>query len=159
MKNVRFFLLVALLLFAIVWVGPGLAFNPQPEPPGDFGMIGVTPYETARLNVVTNDTSLTQGCTIGLGYQDAMGMLLKTEFKALRPGVAQSLDLMGIDAVGRGEMRAEIQPFVNSRPTGRPSGFPPGPCRGVTATFELFDPATGRTSVAIAAPQRAGNGN
>ncbi len=158
--NSRWILLMAALALAVIWVvTPIQAFNPQPDPPGKWGMVGITPYETGRLNVVTNDSTPAQGCTIGLGYLDADGRALKTDFKVLRTGRAQYLDLMGIDAVPRGEMRAEIQPFLNERPMDRPNGFPPGPCRGVIATFEVFDPATGKTSLLIPAVQRSAQGN
>ena len=155
----RKIVLMAALALAIIWVAPTHAFNPQPDPPGRWGMVGITPYETGRINVVTNDTTPSQGCTIGLGYLDSKGKALKTDFKILRTGQAQYLDVLGMDAVPRGEMRAEVQPFLNDRPADRPMAFPPGPCRGVVATFEMFDPATGKTSLLVPAVQRPDNGN
>jgi hypothetical protein len=161
LMNSRWILLMAALALAVIWVvAPIQAFNPQPDPPGKWGMVGITPYETGRLNVVTNDSTPAQSCTIGLGYLDADGRALKTDFKVLRTGRAQYLDLMGIDAVPRGEMRAEIQPFLNDRLLmDRPTAFPPDPCRGVIATFEVFDPATGKTSLSIPGVPRSAQGN
>jgi len=40
---------------ALMWPALGVkAFNPQPDPPA-FGLIGINPYETARLNSRTSD--------------------------------------------------------------------------------------------------------
>ena len=132
------------------------AFNPQPDPPGKWGMVGITPYETGRLNVITNDESAAQGCAIALGFSDAGGRTLKIQSKILRKGEAQFTDLMGADAVTRGELRAEIQPYLLDPPEGR--NYAPGPwsvaCKGVLATFELFDRATGKTSLLVPAVQR-----
>jgi hypothetical protein len=50
------------------------AFNPQPDPPV-FGLIGVDPFETVRLNAVSADTPLPGGvnpgpCSVDLVFRD-----------------------------------------------------------------------------------------
>lgn len=153
----RMMISIAALAAAVCVVAPIQGFNPQPDPPGRWGMVGITPYETGRLNVVTNDPGAGQGCAIALGFADANGRTLRIESRILRTGRAQYVDLMGAGAMPAGEMRAEIQPFLLDLPDVRP--FPPDPCKSVMATFELFDRATGKTSLLFPAVQCATKGN
>ena len=147
----------ALAAAIVCVVAPIQGFNPQPDPPGRWGMVGITPYETGRLNVVTNDPGAGQGCAIALGFADSNGRTIRVESRILRTGRAQYLDMMGTEAVPAGETRAEIQPYLLDLADSR--AFPPDPCKSVMATFELFDRATGKTSIVFPAVQRAAKGN
>ena len=47
-----FTIIGAALLVVLVTGGIVKAFNPQPDPPALFGMVGITPGETMQLNIV-----------------------------------------------------------------------------------------------------------
>jgi hypothetical protein len=140
-------LLAGLLLLA--W--PALrvkAFNPQPDPPA-FGLIGVDPFETARLNAVCADGPLPGEvapgpCDIVLVFRDISGRALKQMTATLLPGQGTSLDLRGAEvlsptAVGDfAGRRVDVHPWI--RPAGR--GF-------IFATVEVFDNLTGRVDAAL----------
>jgi hypothetical protein len=133
----------ALAIAALISVWPvwrAKAFNPQPDPPA-FGLIGVDPFQTARLNVVCADTPLPGGvnpgpCDVTLAFRDMSGRVLTMMAVSLRPGEGRSLDFRGMLSATAGRM--EVQPFI--APTGR--GF-------VLATVELFENLTGRTAAAL----------
>jgi hypothetical protein len=123
------------------------AFNPQPDPPA-FGMIGVDPSETVRLNAVCADGPLPGDvppgpCAVTLVFRDSSGRALKQSTQTLLPGQGAFLDLRGAEAtpppdpdrIGR---RTEVHPWI--QPVGR--GF-------IFATVEVFDDATGRVSAAL----------
>ena len=117
------------------------AFNPQPDPPV-FGMIGIDPYETARLNVACSTGPFPGGvapgpCTARLAFLDSNGNTLAEISETLLPGQGVSLDLNGA-RVAPGGHRTELQPMVSAIGT----GF-------VLATTELFDTVTGRTSAVL----------
>ena len=122
---------------AICLVWPSLhvkAFNPQPDPPA-FGMIGVDPYATVRLNAVCPDTPLPGGvspgpCAVTLAFRDVNGNVLSRAVRTLEPGQGAWLDWTGVQSRGR----TEIQPSVPAVT----AGF-------ALITVELFDNMTGRT--------------
>src|ERR1041384_4364242 len=65
------------------------AFNPQPEPPGRWGMFGIVEGQTARVSVVntSGDPRVPPGpCRVVLAFVDASGEVLKESRRALRPG-------------------------------------------------------------------------
>ena len=135
-------MMVITMAAAVGLVSPPLhvkAFNPQPDPPA-FGVIGVDPYATARLNAVCPDSPLPGGvspgpCNVTLAFRDINGNVLSRAVKTLLPGQGTWLDWNGAQ-IGRG--RTEIQPSV---PVGG-TGF-------VLLTVELFDNQTGRTIVTM----------
>jgi hypothetical protein len=124
----------------LLW--PGLvvkAFNPQPDPPA-FGMIGVDPYETVRLNAVCAIGPLPGGvspgpCDVTLAFLDINGRPINQVTRSLRSGQGTSLDLISASSVA---LRTQVQPFVPA--TG--SGF-------VLVTVEKFDSSTGRTTALL----------
>src|SRR5204863_8905202 len=109
-----------------------------------WGMVGITSSEIGRINVISDGMN---ACTLALGFNDSDGHVLEAEFHALRPGHADSLDIMGSRAVPRGDQRSEIRPFVQSPTSGIPTGFPPDPCRTFSATYEVFERGSGQTTV------------
>jgi len=148
---------IALLTLASGWVAlqSAQAFNPQPDPPR-YGMIGITPGETLRINVANSQlpsaTLLAPPCRVELVFLDSTGApLLPAVQKTLEAGQSAHFDLDG-DALftpGTGDvlLRAEVRPVVRvlSNPTAVGSVFlPPDPC---VSSIELFDNATGKTRV------------
>jgi hypothetical protein len=129
---------IALAIGGIAMLWPSLrvcAFNPQPDPPV-FGLIGVDPLSTVRLNAVCPDTQLPGGvnpgpCTVDLEFRDTHGNAIKRITETALPGHGVWLDLSGAQ-LGRG--RTEVQPFVPAVT----SGF-------IVLTAEVFDDLTGRT--------------
>lgn len=116
------------------------AFNPQPDPPGVWGMFGITPSETARLNVVnlTLQGLPAASCSVQVTFLTGDGTILKRQVFAIKPAQSAFLDLTGAEAGGG--FRTELHPFVqlaNGTTTG---------CSAV-ATLELFDTASGKTSL------------
>jgi hypothetical protein len=137
--------IVSLTAVAALWslMGPSLrvqAFNPQPDPPA-FGLIGVDPYSTVRLNAVCPDTPLPGGvspgpCLVTLAFRDANGTVLSRAVKTLDAGQGAWIDWNGAQNV-RG--RTEIQPSVPAIS----AGF-------ALITVEVFDNMTGRTLATMA---------
>jgi hypothetical protein len=131
-----------------------MAFNPQPDPP--FGMVGIAQGQTARLNLV-NAASPTAAlfpppCRARLRFLDADGNVLSRMTADVPAGHATFLDFSPAsnptnlgDAVG--PLRAEIRAAVTSLD----NEFAP-PCR---LSVEIFDNATGRTTVLYPPPCRS----
>jgi hypothetical protein len=136
--------MAALAAAALLALWPVLrvkAFNPQPDPPA-FGMVGLDPLETVRLNAICADGPLPGGvapgpCDVTLTFRDISGRLVKQMTKTLQPGEGTFLDLRGMEMPLAGA-RLEFEP--NIPPSGR--GF-------VLATVEVFDSFTGRTSALL----------
>src|SRR6267378_23252 len=76
-------ILIAGVTVALLVVGGKVvkAFNPQPDPPGVWGMFGVTPPETARLNVVNIGIPgmPPDPCSVQLRFFTANGRVLKQQ--------------------------------------------------------------------------------
>ena len=142
------------------------AFNPQPEPPGRWGLFGIVAGQSARVSVV-NTSGDPHGyppgpCRVGLAFVGADGTVLNEARLTLRPGQATSLDY-GFqappepdrgDAVGdtagrlRQDLRARIEIADLVDPGDRGTRlYPPGPC---VPSVEVFDTATGRTAFLVA---------
>jgi hypothetical protein len=140
MKKTDLGLLAGACAVAAMLAWPALhvrAFNPQPDPPA-FGLIGIDPFSTARLNAVCAvgplpATDIPPGpCDVTLEFHDVTGRVLKQATFRLQPGQAASLDLRSTEAAA--SRRTEIQPAIPQ--AGR--GF-------VLATVEVYDNLTGRT--------------
>lgn len=133
---------------------PAHAFNPQPDPPGRWAMLGLVAEQTARLSVLAlpgGRDAQRAACTVTLNFLDGDGVQMQEATTlVLLPGKAQFVDLKGsnlrlANRADRAQFRASVEVLHN----------PPGdrPCGGVAATVEIFD-ATGRTSVLVAHPQQ-----
>jgi hypothetical protein len=124
-------------------------FNPQPDPPRVFGMVGITPYETARINVVVlaDGAAPATGCRVAFGYFNKKGRVLKQDLKTILPGHGEVFDLVGVEALPTGpiKLRTEIRPVAELAPTTT------DPCH-IAATFELFDNVTGKASIVATQP-------
>lgn len=132
---------------------PAWTFNPQPDPPARFAMMGIVFEQTARVNVVAVRpvrSELSPGpCRVTIDFFDSEGeKLVKSANLILHPGKANQFDLIG--PLRRGEPRAartQFLPAVHVLPN-RPGELR---CLGVAASVEVFD-ASGRTSVLIEDP-------
>ncbi|MBM3819968.1 MAG: hypothetical protein FJW14_13260 [Acidimicrobiia bacterium] len=160
----------AALVMIAAWPAIVRAFNPQPDPPGKpFGMVGLARMQTARLNVVNLGSgdppgeADPPGCRVTLGFVDGtgrsftdrMGMEIVSE-ASLMPGEATHLDLRAGDALrDRGTRRVQIRPGID--PGSEVGGAVPhlSPCTGLVATLEIFDSATGATTLLYHPPDRA----
>jgi hypothetical protein len=165
--------LVALVATGAVWeVRRAFAFNPQPDPPG-FGMVSLTHEQTMRVNVVnlSNPPEPDRGqsppdpCRVLLTFRNAQGQPITNgdgqvirRNVVLQAGESAFLDLNGAQfgTVGDTNLptRTPLRPFVRVSQGPKPdlkNGTPPDPC---FATMEVFDNATGRTSLFIAGSPR-----
>jgi len=132
-------------------------FNPQPDPPGRpqvFGLTGLVPGQTARLNVVNveGDASSTSVSRVTLEFVNAEGKIVLRNAENIKPGIATFLDFAipvsanpPID--GTPIAQAQLRAVVTIEGV---RGFPPGPCR---STFEVFNQADGHTT-SLLSPQR-----
>ena len=136
------------------------------EDQAHFGMVGITRGQTMRLNIVNlnappdADKQLPPDpCRVVLSFRDAAGhpfrnsdgQVIRREV-SLQSGQSDFLDLNG-DMFGGPStnadtsMRVQLRPFVRvltAPPEPDRGGLPPDPCR---ATMEVFDNASGRTSI------------
>jgi hypothetical protein len=142
---------IAVLVVAGLVAGGVRAFNPQPEPPLWFGMVGLAQTQSAVLNVVlttppdpnTPPDPMRAGCRLGLSFMDAQGRPFHdaagNEVKKvveLRGNVADSLRLRAGDAIPTGQLRAPIRALVSFPP----DRAEPPECRGLVATLEIVSP-------------------
>jgi len=158
--------ITSLLATGAIWeVRLVRAFNPQPDPPGKFGMVGITRGQTLRVNVV-NLVTLSDGqlppdpCRVVLSFRNAQGQPFRNSdgqiirrTVELQAGDSAFLDLNG-DMFGGPStnadtalLRVQLRPFVRvlvSPPPEPDRQVPPDPCR---ATMEVFDNASGRTTL------------
>jgi len=128
------------------------AFNPQPDPPG-FGMVGIAAGQTARLNIVNlgnGPAAIPPPCRATLQFFDDQGNALAERRVRVEAGNATFLDLAptfppvnGVSDVVS-PLRAQIRAAIDT-----PDGELAPPCK---ATLELFDNASGRTSILYPPP-------
>lgn len=161
--------LTALFATAGIWEVRRVRANPMPTAVEDqslFGMMGLTRGQTMRLNVVnlTQPPDPIQGevpppCRVLLSFRDANGrpftdangQVIRREV-SLQSGESAFLDLNGdlfappsTNADTTGPARLQLRPFA------RLLQAPPEPGRNIpppcVPTIEIFDNATGRTSL------------
>jgi hypothetical protein len=141
---------IAAAALAVVTAVSLHGFNPQPDPPRIFGMVGITPYETARLNVVVlaDGGAPATGCRIAFGYLNDDGAIIRQDLKTILPGHGASFDLPGVELPpGPIKIRTGIRPLVEIAPA-----QPAADACHMAATFELYDNATGRASIVATQP-------
>jgi len=96
------------------------AFNPQPDPPGVYSLVGINAFETIRLNVA--NFSGTNGyppgpCHVSLSFVNSAGNTVKTSSNTLQPGQSASLDLNYNQAISNSPFavsRLELRPVVTA---------------------------------------------
>ena len=122
------------------------AFNPQPDPPKVFGILGITAADVIRLNVtnVAPDLGLIPSpCRIRFGFVNAAGAVLKSADVSVASGHSVFLTLNFFEAAGASDtllprIRANVRPVI--------SFVPPDPCF-TTVSAEVVDAITGRTNI------------
>lgn len=124
------------------------AFNPQPDPPGVYGLVGITPFESIRINVtnVASSVGVPPGpCRLQVGFVNADGVLLKSAQGVLADGHSVSLAMnfseasaSATDTLALARTRVSVRPVFKF--------LPPDPCY-TGASAELVDTASGRTSL------------
>ena len=130
----------AALLVVLVTGGIVKAFNPQPDPPALFGMIGITPEDTMQLNIVNVELSGAppDPCKVTLRFLDGRGGILKQQVVTVQPTQAASLTITGAEAGGA--FRNEIHPVLV---------VPPSEATGCSAigSVEVFNTTSGETTL------------
>ena len=123
-----------------------------------FGSFGITPGQTAQINVLvpppigdmpgalpppTGDRPI----SVGIFFVDGDGSVRKETMVDLVPGGSAALSLNGDDVArsGRIQLHALVQ-------FSQPSSGDPGTARGVVSTVEVIDNATSRTSFVLVPP-------
>ena len=114
-------------------------FNPQPDPPGVWGMMGVTPSDTIRINVVNMQFGGVppDPCKVTMRFLDPSGRILEQQLFTVSPTQAASLDYT---PVGVGNFRLEVHPVV-SMTSNEPAG-----CNAI-GSVEVFNTSSGETTV------------
>jgi len=135
-----------------------------------FGMVGITRGQTLRLNVADLERPgavppgpcravLTFRDDAGRPFTDSNGNVIRSEVN-LQPGESAFLDL-NADLFGppstngaNTPARLQLRPFVRVLNAPGDPEIPPGPC---FPTMEVFDNATGRSSLFSAAFEPPGD--
>jgi len=130
----------ALCLVVATGLRTVLAFNPQPDPPGMWGMLGITASETARVNVVNVVLpNVPPGpCAVQLNFFDSRGGVMKSQTFTVNPKQSAFLEITGGEAGGG--FRNSIHPVLRLA-TNSPAG-----CNAL-GTVEVYDTASGKTSI------------
>jgi hypothetical protein len=161
--------LLALASTVTIWEVRRVRAEPPPDPDRTTGMVGITPGQTMRLNVVNlipppdpETNGVPPGpCRVLLSFRNADGQPFTNNngqpiqrVVELPGGQSAFLDLnadlfsapsTNAD-VAPGPARLQLRPFVRVlvAPPEPDKQLPPGPCR---ATMEVFDNTSGRTSI------------
>ena len=113
----------------------------------NFGMFGLTPGQTARLNLVNLDSGEFVPCVrVELSFIDAVGNTLLQKVYDIDRGKSAYLDLDGNQLVsrsGRSQLRAQVR-FIGTPDTLDDPFF-----RHCLPTLEVVDNTTGRTSFIV----------
>jgi hypothetical protein len=98
------------------------AFNPQPDPPGVYAVVGINPVETLRFhvsNIGGTAGSPPDPCKVQLGFLNMAGGLIKSNTVTLNPGQSTFLDLTFADMPSAtvGANRMQARPVFFAGPT------------------------------------------
>lgn len=123
-KAMRVVLAAGLVLAAVA--GGVRAFNPQPEPPARFGMVGLARTQMAVLNAVLAVPIPNDGrssCRLVLSFVDGQGRPFHdasgsevSKLIELRGGAADSIRLRAADVLLDGQLRIPIRAVVTPVP-------------------------------------------
>ena len=132
---------VAVAALTATWVaGRAWAFNPQPDPPGFSGLVGIVEGQTARLNIVNvSPVPINAALIIRAGDGSVRPI---SRMVTLEPGQGDHLDLIRPVSERGGADRAEVYGEVVLLPAVR-GVLPPDPYR---PSLEVFG-ADGSTRV------------
>jgi hypothetical protein len=143
-------LLSATVLTAALAAAQGqLTFPPQVY---SSGAVGITTGQTAKWNVVyppSQTSGSAPACSATLSFADEHGAVLRTESISIKPGESRSLELKDSDIPSTGN-RVVVHALAVAPVTA--SGDQPSQSStcALASTLEIFDNATGKTSVLAA---------
>jgi hypothetical protein len=136
---------------------PKPGHTPDRQPPTiDFGMVGLTRGQTARISMInpgTGNRKFPPGpCRVTLRFLAADGSLLLPCVKVLEPGESHSHDLNADDLLGdaTGALLVRATVMIESV---APNHFPPSPCR---AAIEVIQNSSQRTTLFVAPTEISG---
>ena len=162
--------LIAMASTVTIWQVRRVRAIAPPDPERTVGMVGITPGQTMRLNVVNlvpppdpeTNGAPAGPCRVLLSFRNADGQPFTSSngdpiqrVVELPAGHSAFLDLnadlfsaapsTNADTAS-GPLRLELRPFVRVlvAPPDPEKQLPPGPCR---ASMEVFDNTSGRTSI------------
>ncbi|HWF11032.1 MAG TPA: hypothetical protein VG297_21335 [Bryobacteraceae bacterium] len=120
------------------------AFNPQPDPPGFYALVGMNPFETVRLHVVNiggTNGAPPDPCRVNMGFVNLAGQTVKSVATTLGPGQGASIDVTFNEVAQPGL-------FASNRVAVRPVFYtvPPDPCFAASSA-EVFETATGQSRI------------
>ena len=137
--------------------------------PSRYGMIGLTPGETLRINVANPELPPAPGefppgpCRLQLSFMDSAGHELLPAVKvSLEAGQSTHLDINGdrlfpststLPAVQRMEIRPVVLSLPKIKPGTTSHALPPGPC---VSSIEIIDNRSGKTLI-NSGPQNPGD--
>ncbi|HEV7745385.1 MAG TPA: hypothetical protein VGO56_10355 [Pyrinomonadaceae bacterium] len=162
-------LLTTMLATGAIWeVRRTRAFNPQPDPPGRYTMVGIARGQSIRINasnIAPSDSNLPPDpCRARLGFMDADGNPLinpRTGEAAgrtltLQNGQSAFLHLNADDFLTGDTTAARLQlrPVFRSVTLNSNGQLPPDPC---VPSVEVINNATSRTSFIYAGTPSFGN--
>lgn len=135
---------------------PVKAFNPQPDPPR-FGIFGIIPGQTVRLNVVNTsppDPNIPPDpCRVVFTIRDGSGNAyvrpngtLATKTVSLNGGESAFIQLNADNLPRTSDGRFTIRPDASIQQPDPINGIPPGPC---IPTVEVINNSTGRTQFVL----------
>lgn len=118
------------------------------------GVVGITTGQTARIAVLNGGSPLPTAlaaahCTAVVTFLNDQGAVLKTATVTVDAGKSATVDLNRDTDVPAGTPRVEIHATVAATPV---AGTGPQPMRfcSVTPTLQVFDNASGKTTVVLA---------
>lgn len=97
--------------FYIVLSALSLAALPAAAAEADFGMIGVTPFETARLNAFCDGSVVPTPCDVTFEFHDIKGNTLKQASLTLQPEASGFVDF-ALTTLAALPGRVEIRPCI-----------------------------------------------
>ena len=123
------------------------AFNPQPDTPKVFGLVGLTPFDGIRLNVTNVGGALgllAPPCRIQFGFADADGAPIRMADATISDGHSASIALTFAEASAGTPTSVASRTRVSVRPVVKLT--PPDPCF-TAVSGEVTDAFTGRTNL------------
>ncbi len=136
-------LLSAVALAGILSIWTATIAQAGPQPHLKTGMFGVARDQVARINTVNIGDPGLRPIQVEMLFLDATGAVVGRDVKTIASGHAVFFDFPF--AGGSEENRIELRAVINAIP-------PPEPEKNLRITVEVFDAATGKTTVFIGDP-------
>jgi hypothetical protein len=147
-STLKLIALAAIVTIGAAWGGTSASPIKEVDPVAQFGMVGITAGQTARLNVFGKDDPGDDDDKVELSFVDADGNILSQKVYDLKAGRSSFLDLRGSEVPPRDSNRTQIRGVV------RFVGTPDTRTYMWTPTLEVFDNASGETRFLVPAVQK-----